>query len=91
MNPDAQDRRWLRGENTIPAWALITAAQVCDRDLSSLLAEAGTVLPDRAFVERMEEQERHVADLGRQLPVTGLYRRARDTNIPSPSRCQAYP
>jgi 8-oxo-dGTP diphosphatase len=61
--------RWLRGEQTIPAWALVAAAEAVQIDLGELLGLEGQTVPEelRALREELETQRRAAEGVERRI------------------------
>jgi hypothetical protein len=61
--------RWLRGEQTIPAWALVACAEAVGADLGELLGLEAPSSPEqlRSMRSELEAMQRKVDDLAAKL------------------------
>ncbi len=61
--------RWLRGEQTIPAWALVACAEAVRADLGELLGLEAQALPEQLHAMRaeLEAMQRRMDELAAQV------------------------
>jgi hypothetical protein len=83
--------RWLRGEQTIPAWALVACAEAVQTDLGELLGLEAPASSDQLQQMRrgMEAMQRRVEELAAQLADVQVEAMDRASATPTTEQDQA--